>query len=220
MENSEFVSDAEFNRYISASHAELYELLVKANPDFYQKSQTLTGTGSVKTFACAADYYGTLSVDYIEDSTGGYYRPLLRIDQSNRNLYGATGGPSRGYRFIYNTTTPTTPMLELIPTPGNGETYRHMYTVAPSDLTADADIVDGVAGWEEYIVIDAAMKALDKEESTTAANALRKEKAEIRQRIEDMVENRTIGSVGRIGSVGSSIDYDPAYSNRLRRWRY
>jgi len=210
-ENSLFCSDAEVNRYISASHAELYDLLVRANPEFYQKEQTITGDGSASTFAVASDYYGTVGVDY--RYTTGVYRSLDRIPPSERNMYDYSAtGIAIGYRFTYNTATPTTPLLQLLPTPQNGDVYRHIYTVAPSVLSDDTDIVDGVAGWEEYIVIDAAIKCLEKEESSTSALVARKQA--MLDRIQTMAENRTIESSGRIGTSSGGGISDPA------SWRY
>ena len=54
-------------------------------------------------------------------------------------------------------------------------------------------------GWEEYIVIDAAIKMLGKEESITDDLKLRKK--DMYQRIQDIAENRDEGSPGRTADV-------------------
>lgn len=56
----------------------------------------------------------------------------------------------------------------------------------------DGVTVDGVSGWEEYIVLDAAVKALGKEESDIAI-AMDKKRLDMHQRLIDMAENRNAG---------------------------
>lgn len=218
MENSTFISDAEWNRYISASYAELYDLLIKAQPDFYRAEQTITGDGTTSDFAVATSpqYYGTIRVDY-QESTGNYWAlKYASGNEANYFDYINSQGPAEVYHFVYNTSTPSTPMIRLIPTPGNNETYRHVYTVAPADLTDDADIVDGVSGWEEYIVIDAAIKALTKEESPTGG--LERQLERMRQRLKEMAENRQIGDAGHVydsrGAQFSWLDVADFWKNR------
>lgn len=52
----------------------------------------------------------------------------------------------------------------------------------------DSTSVDGISGWEEYIVVDAALKAMGKEESDVSLLAAQKQA--MRQRLIDMAENR------------------------------
>jgi len=217
-ENSDFISDTELYSFISASYGELYDLLVKANPDYVQKEETFTGTGSTRTFQVATDYYGTVAIDYKVDATNGIFQPLRRLQGSERNAFSYTGGgPSAAYRFQYNSTTPSRPYVELLPTPSNGDTYRHIYIVAPADLTSASQTVDGVSGWEEYIVIDAAMKCLQKEESSTTH--LERQKAAMLSRIEEMAENRTLDQPGHIIS-SNNFYQDPGSMGRVKRWRF
>lgn len=58
-------------------------------------------------------------------------------------------------------------------------------------LWSDATTVDGIAGWEEYIIVDSAIKAQIKQENDITALALEKEA--LRMRIEGMAEGRDIG---------------------------
>ncbi len=216
MENSEFCSDAEINRYISASHAELYDILVNADPERYMREQTITGDGSTKDFAVASDYYGTIGVDYLID-TGQHVELRRAFGREINRFHHTVSSQGLVWHPIYNTTTPTTPMLRILPPPESG-TYRHRYTVSPSDLTTDADIVDGVSGWEEYIVLDAAMKCLEKEESPTGA--LERKKLALVQRIEIMAESRNLAEAGHVIDVRREELFDPAERPFFRRSRW
>lgn len=53
---------------------------------------------------------------------------------------------------------------------------------------SEATTIDGVSGWEEYIVIDAALKAMGKEESDVSLLAA--QKLQMKQRLIDMAANR------------------------------
>ena len=67
---------------------------------------------------------------------------------------------------------------------------------APNAWTS---LVDGVNGWEEYITIDAAIKAMQKEESD--CSILGAQKAAIIRRIEAEAENRDAGSPPVVADV-------------------
>lgn len=211
MESTAFIADAEWDRYLSSSYTALYDMLVKAQPDFYMHSETLTGVSGTSDYDLAANYYGTVSIDYFDSGTNTY-RELRYIQGTERNdySYDSGNGPSIGYHFVYNNTTPSDYMVRLLPSPATGESYRHLYIVAPADLTDDADVVDGVAGWEEIIILEAAIKALSKEESPTGA--LERQLDRIYRRVEEMVENRTMGQAGHVTDARRAADYywDPS----------
>lgn len=70
----------------------------------------------------------------------------------------------------------------------------------------DADRFDGINGWEEYLVIDAAIRALTKEESDPSA--LMVEKAEIEARLQEMADSRDKGRPKRLQDVIGDVNYD------------
>lgn len=55
--------------------------------------------------------------------------------------------------------------IELRPIPSGG-TYRVYYLAEPAEITSDIDIITYPAGWEEFLVLGAAISALAREEST------------------------------------------------------
>lgn len=66
-------------------------------------------------------------------------------------------------------------------------------------LWNDAAYFDGIAGWEEYVIIDAAIKAQIKQEGATMD--LRTQKAEIKDRIIGMAEGRDAGQAHHVSDV-------------------
>jgi len=195
MENSTFISDVELLRYVSASYTELYDQLVNSDPERFLREETFTGDGTTKDFAVATDYYGTIRIDFEE--TDGLRLPLKRIFGEESSRFNHTDATvAVGWHPIHNVSTPTTQMLRLLPTPESGGTYVHSYIVAPADLTSAATAIDGVSGWEEFIVIDAAIKCRTKEE--TPVGDLERALARFTERLEIMRNARSAAQTGRV----------------------
>lgn len=74
---------------------------------------------------------------------------------------------------------------------------------------ADSTTIDGVSGWEEYIIVDAALKAMGKEESDVSL--LAQQKMAMIKRLADMAENRDAGNPATVSDVqnyGNGLDYN------------
>ena len=89
---------------------------------------------------------------------------------------------------VGNSTSPT-------PTPGASTRLQlSANSVGPGSLVAD-----GISGWLEYVITDAAIKMLQKEESDTSV--LQLQKAALIKRVEAAGENRDAGSPATIADV-------------------
>lgn len=75
---------------------------------------------------------------------------------------------------------------------------------------ADGTTVDGVSGWEEYIIIDAALKAMGKEESDVSL--LSPQKMAMIKRLNDMANNRDIANPATVSDVQWSDFWWPSGS--------
>lgn len=207
MEDSEFVSDSELNLYIAESYKELYDLLVKANEDYFTISTTATLSGSDDEISLPADFYKLRGVDYAIDANQDKYITLRRYNFNERNLRDRAinniyyGIDQLRYHLTKN-------KLQLVPSGRAGGNYRIWYIPAPNTLSDDADTADGVSGWLEYVVVDACIKALAKEESSTTM--FEKQKMDMRERIEKMSVNRDAGAPITVGDT-SAIGYDPDF---------
>ncbi len=87
---------------------------------------------------------------------------------------------------------------------------------APATLTgantlirawADSTTIDGVSGWEEYIVVDAALKSYGKEEDEPSL--LVTQKAAMIKRLQDMAANRDVGFPATVSDVQRSDFWSP-----------
>ena len=89
--------------------------------------------------------------------------------------------------------------IEFVPTPSAGQTIRIWYIPRLVELLQDTDMVDGVSGWTEYIITDAAIKALQKEESDVSVLAA--QKMALIKRIEESAMNRDVGQPDTITDI-------------------
>jgi hypothetical protein len=170
-----FISDAEWDGYIQRSYQELYGLVVqKFGNDYFTQTPaagyTFTTDGINNLFALPEAFFKLLGVD-LQTSTPGRWVPLKPFPFGERN-----------------------PPFNAIP--AAGQTVRLLYVPRLTVPTVDADTVDGVNGWEEYIIVDACLKAMGKEESDISAFMMRKQA--LIQRMESEVENRDAGSPATI----------------------
>ncbi len=167
---STFVTDAEITRLINISYAELYGHLIRWSMNMAESLQTITGTGAAN-YNLATDFYSLVAVFRVVGDQ------RVRLERhSSRNRLGATpSGDGSTYRIINST-------IEFHPRPSGG-TYEVVYVPVCGQLSAGSDTLDGVLGWEEYVVLDCAIHVLDKEESET--KYLRADRAQILQRIQD-----------------------------------
>lgn len=183
-----FITNTELNSYINASIAELYDLLVKAyDADYYLTSSTVTGVASTLEYSLPNDFYKMKGLDR-EDGT-----PVKKFLFAKRN----NGGLK--YRLRSS-------KLRFSDYPVVGEVFTLWYIPKPTELSADADTFDGINGWEEYVIVDAAIKMRTKEETDTTD--LKMEKQALKSRIEDMSQDRDTGEPERIADVRDNSNVD------------
>lgn len=210
MVNSTFVSDEEWNTYITASYKELYDLLITCWGDNYYVSlpYQFTTTNNIDQYdlpdgtdsfllpddTTAPAFYHLLGVDLVQ-SPGTQLQniTLKQFNFQERNKYSSAYGSGLAtWGFVAPDYKLLDGRIMLRPVPNGGSVIQLWYVPRPTDLTDDADTFDGISGWEEYVVIDAARQALEKEESSTV-EAIR-EKADLVKRINKSAVNRDAGS--------------------------
>jgi hypothetical protein len=194
MNNSNLVSLPMWKKYINKSKDALYDLLVKAyGNDYYTKDtpHSITTISGVDKYALPTDFYKTVKVE-------------LYIDQDNQiRLRKFSHSENRPYYYIYRQNNvrgyfyrEIGNYLFLSPTPAASEIIRLWYIPLSTNLVNDADELQGFNGWEEFIIIDSAIKAKRKEESDT--QELMIDKRDIIDRLTTMAESRNISEPCRI----------------------
>lgn len=217
--NSNFVTTTEWNTYINQSYYELYDLLVTVYEDYYVYQPILIVTDGVSfeyslptgqnTYLnnnlqtiTPPPFYKLWGVDCGLDASSNAWVTLKKFDaiQRNRYVYPQITSTFLGvfnmqYRIIDN----YPPKLYFIPTPSANQYIRIWYVPRMTTLLQDTDVADGISGWTEYIIVDAAIKAMQKEESDTSL--LMAQKMALKMRIEETAMNRDVGQGDTISDV-------------------
>lgn len=202
--NSNFVTKAEWNKYINQSAAELYDLLVTQYEDYFLASPYVFVTDGSDSYTLPNGII-TSSVDSVQ--TKPFYK-LLGVDLGLGNNNNAKITIHKfdfveRNRYVYPNVTSTFfgvfnmryrimgDKIRFIPVPSSGQYVTMWYIPRIEQLLNDSDVLDTISAWSEYIIVDAALKALQKEESDVSVLAA--EKAFLIKRIEDAAMNRDAG---------------------------
>ncbi len=190
---SQFVDLKALNQFITGSYKELYDILKQKFGDdyFVANPYTYTTDGISQLYPLPTNFYALLGVEVaLNPADPNSWVTLRKFEFVQRNLwnfpnvYTFYGITNLRYRLNGNN-------LFIVPIASAGQTVRIWYVPRPSVLVKDTDVLDGVSGWEEYVVVDACIKYMIKEESDPQPFML--QKAAMIKRVEEAAENRDIG---------------------------
>lgn len=199
MEFSQFITDEELTSYVNASIAELYDILVSRFEDYYILDTTETVASGADTIPLPTGFYKLKGLDF--DIGGGKYetvRPFQFVERNETFDPGFGTYPRMRYRVLGTYIKLTPPEFA----PGN---YRVWYIPRFTPLANDTDTFDGINGWTEYVVVDCAIKMLNKEESDSGPFVQQKQK--LLDRIEAMAADRDAGAPQTIVDM-STINFN------------
>lgn len=160
-----------------------------------------TGVNATVTAYLESDVYKCKGVWY-QAGSAGFYNPLRRFQWDEQNLLRQTGIYEASRTLpLYRIATIMGREKLLIAPDTLGGTYQFWYYPAPPRMLVSDDRVDGRAGWDEWVIKDAAIKCLLKEESTEQASGLKALRDEIWSRVMLHAENRDASQPERIRDV-------------------
>lgn len=228
--NSQFVTDAELTSYINQSYFELYDLLIQKYGDNYyvadpavfatdgSTQQYTLPNGTLSTFTngrtgatgyAAPAIYKLLGVDLELANQSDSFVTIMPFNFSDRNRYAVPN-----FQSFYGVTNLRYRLngdyLWLTPIPQSGQQIQLWYAPRLTQLSSGSDTADGISGWTEYIIVDAAIKALAKEESDVSVFMAQKQG--LIQRIEAAGENRDAANPATIADHMTSDMWFPTGS--------
>lgn len=207
MQNSNFLSLPEWNFNINQSYYELYDLLITTYEDYFVAPRLLFQTDGSQSYDLpdgsnydgAPALYKLYGVDLGLSNNTNAWVTIKKFDFIQRNRYvfpqitsTFLGVFNLRYRIVGN-------KIMFIPVPSAGQYIGLWYYPRLTTLLADNDVMDGFSGWTEYIIVDAAIKALLKEESDVSALMARKQA--LKERIEASAMNRDAGQPDTISDT-------------------
>lgn len=142
----------------------------------------------------------TVQVWYAPAPTNLQYRLQGSNTVSSTVSFSDTVGLSVGM----NITGPGIPSSTTLASVGTGSAFISQNATAANtnaifSMWTDSTLIEGISGWEEYIIVDAAIKAKVKLEEDPSA--LMAAKLELKQRIEAMAEGRDAGQAFHVSDV-------------------
>lgn len=156
--------DAELQDYLKTAHREWWDFLINnGGGHLFETTHSVSTVADTATVALASDHYRMVGVDA---TVAGWTRTLEPIPVGERNRYSAGGiswhGLTRiGYRVLGAN-------LRLYPTPDAVYALTvHYLPEAEVDFGTGSNTVDGYNGWDEYVVLTAALNVLTKDNRRT-----------------------------------------------------
>lgn len=197
MENSEFVSDSELTNYINASIAELHDIMIQSyGANYFTKSLEFFTTLNEESYALPADFYKLDGVD--AKINNDQWTSLKRFNFPERNRFSDSAPWNRlGTKFLYYRLVGAN--LVFTPVPDAGTAIRIWYTPVSTKLALDADTLDDLNQYVEYVIVDAAIKMMQKEESDVSV--LFAQKQALIKRIEEASQNRDAGEPESVSDI-------------------
>lgn len=203
MTNSQFVSDSELVNYINGSIAELHDLLIAAyDNDYFITEYTFNTVSGTDSYALPNDFYKLRGIDS-KIGTDQWFtlQPFNFNERNSKNdlvAYLAYGNNFR-YRIIGSE-------VVFSPVPQGIYSIKLWYIPVATKLTSDSDTLNDINQFSEYVIVDAAIKMANKEE--TDVSVLAAQKAELRRRIEVMAQNRNADKSESISDIyAENLDY-------------
>jgi hypothetical protein len=228
--NSLYLTTDEWNFNINQSANELYDMLVvKFGEDYFFAPPliiSLTGAQSYplpngSNYPVNGSFAPALyKLNGIDANVSGYalgpnagWVPLARSNWSDRDRYttwpGQAGALNNIYQMSYRDMGNN---LFLFPANTN-MVIQIWYVPILTQMLLDTDMLPfSISGWSEYVIIDAAMKAMIKEESTQKWQALALTKKGMIERIEVAAANRDVGQPNAVSNVRATMG-DPGFSS-------
>lgn len=215
MTNSQFVNDSELNFYINQSIAELHDILVQSyGEDYYVKTAQFTTTAQQESYALSDvitdnDFYKLRAVDAKLNGDDDFTLQRFNFNERNRfqhfGVWDYLGITNVRYRIVGSN-------IIFAPIPDRETLITLWYVPKAQKLINDDDEYNDINGWIEYVIVDAAIKMLHKEESDVTV--LMNEKMLLKRRIEEASNNRDTDQPETIEDI--YIENDDFFYGRTR----
>ncbi len=192
-----FVDTTELDARINEALKQLYNLLIAARgQEYYVTSTTWAAVADQEDYALPADFMRLLTV-YVKDG-GSRYETIPTWEMTERPdllWRGAVGTTNIGeYRYRLQGAN-----ISFLPAPSTtSHTFYALYVPAMTELALDTDTFDGVAGWEKWAALTAAIDLASKEEAVEHVQMLMAQRALIQSQIEQLGGERDAGRAPRI----------------------
>lgn len=205
MQEFDLIEDEELVEYIQASWCELYDIILGSGygSEYYLRLEPLMppdpdddrGPGLL----LPDDFYKLRGVFTVKGMMPD--RQLRRVEVEELvKLLAETGEPT-AYCMISDS---------IVPAPSSPSTMIMVAYYPAAPLVDGRGGIDDINGWAEYVVVDAAIKCMQKEESDPSV--LLAQKSALKLRIEQMAPSRDAGQADRVTDATGMFGRKDYYS--------
>lgn len=209
MTGSTFITDAaaSVDSFINRGIQKLHDIVIQKVPNqYFVSSSNYTTTSGTSLYALPSDFYRLLGVDL---QVGVEMVDLRRFDFKERNSKKLTFNAGMIPEYMLEGS-----YVRLYPAPAGAYSGVIWYIPVATVLSSGSDSVNYPNGWEEIVVLYAAMLARIKEESDiTELKQLFDEKV---ASVVDVAENRDSGEPAQ----AIDIETPMMGTGLFRRWRF
>jgi hypothetical protein len=191
------VEDTPLILYINQAFGKYYDVLVSADPAFFQAEATVTTVAGTRSYNLPSDWFGTMFVDRLV--SGDQYLPVERLRPDQRLLFTERGEPRR-YQIEAG-------KLALYPKPDTVYTVRHTYVPVWTAITSNGQTIEGLLGNEDLIELECAVRALSKEFDGNAPVGLVAERGAALERLQEKAFQRNVIDAQVVGM--GNVDRGP-----------
>lgn len=186
--------DAELTDNLNESLAELYDLIREAwGQEYFRATSPVINTvAGTSLYSLPADFLSLISVDVMINGQLAVNARRFNEKQANA-LRAIPFGPVQWNMYTPIYYRPRASNIEFLPTPNGVYQIFLNYIPTPTRLVSGGDTFDGIGGWEEYAVLDAAIKAMKKDNDYETVGSLEQSKAAMADRIRRMAPQRDAG---------------------------
>lgn len=170
-----------------------FRLRISAASDYYKtKTATLSIAGGDTTVPVPADFVRLYGFDI---QYQGRWRELFPFSFSERNKgddYWLTSGPPTYFRER------NAGLIDIMPTSDGAYSYRLWYLPTGTDLVNGTDTFDGIAGWEDWLIFDTALRVSARDADVNDNyQYLQSEFSRVDKRVFEEAAKRTVPGAGR-----------------------
>lgn len=206
--NATTITNDEWNGYVNGGLAALYRLLTQTYEDYNVQTYSFTLAGANILQVGAGSLVPSFDKIRYLSRLGALatYTPVMRADSPMEfDRLSAYGNLQRVKYWLYGAS------LEIRPAASAAGSYVLYFIPSFQKLVNDTDTIDGswmaTNGIEEYAILDAAAKAMVKEESLDTAQLLMADRERVKNEVLQQFAQRDDNQPGRIQDTKSARGY-------------